>query len=173
RALDARRQIGSLIKPAVYLAALESERYSLASLIDDAPIGIELENGTLWSPRNFNGRAHGQVPLVRALAESFNMATVRLGMDVGVDAVAKLLVRLGLPNEPRHFPSLLLGAIELSPYEVAAIYNTLASGGFNVPLRAVRAVVDEAGELVQRYPLSIDEAADAGSVHAEIGRAHV
>ncbi|MBN1239103.1 MAG: penicillin-binding protein 1B [Gammaproteobacteria bacterium] len=166
RALDARRQIGSLIKPAVYLAALESGRYSLASLIDDSPISIELDNGTLWSPRNFSGEAHGHVPLVRALAESFNMATVRLGMDVGVDAVAKLLVRLGLQHEPRHFPSLLLGAIELTPYEVAGIYNTLANGGFSIPLRAVRAVVDEKGELVQRYPLSIEEAADAESVYA-------
>jgi penicillin-binding protein 1B len=166
RALDARRQIGSLIKPAVYLTALESGRYSLASLIDDAPIVIELDNGTVWSPRNFNGLAHGEVTLVRALAESFNMATVRLGIDIGVDNVAKRLVRLGLSREPRHLPSLLLGAIELTPYEVAEIYNTLANGGFNVPLRAVRAVVSEKGELVQRYPLTISEAADAGSVYA-------
>ncbi|HEX7080686.1 MAG TPA: penicillin-binding protein 1B [Gammaproteobacteria bacterium] len=166
RALDARRQIGSLIKPAVYLAALESGRYSLASLVDDAPIEIELEDGRRWSPHNFEEQAHGEVPLVRALAESFNMATVRLGVDIGVEAVAELLVRLGLPEAPRPYPSLLLGALDLTPLEVAQIYNSFANGGFRVPLRAVRAVVSEDGERVQRYPLEITESADAAQVYA-------
>jgi penicillin-binding protein 1B len=70
RALDARRQTGSLIKPAVYLAALESGRYNLASVVDDAPIEVKLENGDTWSPSNFDNEANGPVPLVRALAES-------------------------------------------------------------------------------------------------------
>src|SRR5690606_36319492 len=96
RALDARRPIGSLIKPVVYLAALESKRYTLASAIDDAPIEIQLENGQSWLPQNFDDRARGVVPLVRALAESLNMATVRLGMDVGLEPIANLLMRLGL-----------------------------------------------------------------------------
>ncbi|HEX6997647.1 MAG TPA: penicillin-binding protein 1B [Gammaproteobacteria bacterium] len=165
RALDARRQIGSLIKPVVYLAALESGKLSLASVVEDAPIDVELEDGRVWSPRNFDDETHGPVTLVRALAESLNLATVRVGLEVGLDAVANTLGRLGLPRRPPLYPSLLLGSIELTPFEVAQIYNTLANGGFRVPLNAVRAVVDAQGEVLKRYPLEIEQAADADAVY--------
>jgi penicillin-binding protein 1B len=166
RALDARRQIGSLIKPAVYLAALESGRYSLASVVDDAPIVVELDRRNTWTPSNFDDQAHGLVPLVRALAESYNLATVRLGLDVGLEPIAETLQRLGLEKEPTLYPSMLLGALALTPIEVAQIYNTLANGGFRVPLHAVRSVVAEDGELLQRYQIEITQAADAGAVYA-------
>jgi penicillin-binding protein 1B len=166
RALDARRQIGSLIKPAVYLAALESGRYSLASVIDDAPIVVELDRRNTWTPRNFDDQAHGLVPLVRALAESYNLATVRLGLDVGLESIATTLQRLGLEQKPTLYPSMLLGALALTPLEVAQIYNTLANGGFRVPLRAVRSVIGEDGELLQRYAIEIEQAADPGAVYA-------
>ncbi len=166
RALDAQRPIGSLVKPAVYLAALDTKRYTLASTIDDSPISVPLPDGSQWKPNNFSDESHGRVPLVQALAESFNLATVRLGLDVGVDKVAKLLVRLGLTHEPARYPSLLLGAVELSPFEVAQVYNTLANGGFRAPLRVVRAVLDSEGKTVHTYPLNIDEAADPANVYA-------
>jgi penicillin-binding protein 1B len=166
RALDARRPIGSLIKPAVYLTALESGRYSLASVIDDAPIVVELDNGKTWMPANFDKQAHGLVPLVRALADSLNMATVRLGLDVGLEPIAATLQRLGLPQQPRLYPSALLGALDLTPIEVAQIYNTIANGGFRVPLRAVRSVIAEDGELNRRYDIKIEQAADPTSVYA-------
>jgi penicillin-binding protein 1B len=166
RALDARRPIGSLIKPAVFLTALESGRYSLASVIDDAPIVVELDRRNTWTPTNFDNQAHGLVPLVRALAESYNMATVRLGLDVGLEPIAATLQRLGLTQKPTLYPSMLLGALALTPIEVAQIYNTLANGGFRVPLRAVRSVVAEDGELTKRYELTIEQAADAGAVYA-------
>ena len=166
RALDARRQIGSLIKPAVYLAALESGRYSLASVNDDAPIVVELDRRNTWTPSNFDDEAHGLVPLVRALAESYNMATVRLGLDVGLESIADTLQRLGLEQKPTLYPSMLLGALALTPIEVAQMYNTLANGGFRVPLRAVRSVVAEDGELLQRYEIEITQAADAGAVYS-------
>ncbi len=172
RALDARRQIGSLIKPAVYLAALESGRYTLASLVDDAPIVVPLDRRNTWTPSNFDGLAHGLVPLVRALAESYNMATVRLGLDVGLEPIAATLTRLGLEQQPTLYPSMLLGALTLTPLEVAQVYNTLANGGFRVPLRTVRSVIAEDGELKQRYAIEIEQAADAGAVYA-INRALV
>ncbi|HJR68464.1 MAG TPA: penicillin-binding protein 1B [Gammaproteobacteria bacterium] len=172
RALDARRQIGSLIKPAVYLAALESGRYTLASLVDDAPIVVQLDRRNTWTPSNFDNEAHGLVPLMRALAESYNMATVRLGLDVGLDPIAGTLARLGLEQQPTLYPSMLLGALALTPLEVTQIYNTLANGGFRVPLRTVRTVIAEDGELNQRYAIQIAQAADAGAVYA-INRALV
>ena len=166
RALDAKRQVGSLIKPVVYLAALESRRHSLATLISDEAIEVPLDNRRSWSPRNFNDQAHGSVTALRALAESFNMATVRLGMDVGLEAVAELLTRLGLTRPPELYPSLLLGALELTPLEVTQLYNTLANGGFRQPLRAVRSVVDDAGESIRRYGIQISQASDPIAVYA-------
>jgi penicillin-binding protein 1B len=166
RALDAHRPVGSLIKPAVYLAALESGSATLASLIDDAPIDVPLADGTTWSPGNFNDETHGPVTAVRALAESLNLATVRVGLDVGVDAVAETLFRLGLPRLPEPYPSLLLGAIDLTPFEVAQVYSTLANGGFRVPLRAVRAVVAADGSTLQRYRIEMAQAAEPAAVYA-------
>jgi penicillin-binding protein 1B len=166
RALDARRQIGSLIKPAVYLAALESGRYNLATVVDDAPIAVPLENGDTWTPHNFKDEANGPVPLVRALAESLNMATVRLGLDVGLEPISRVLQRLGLAHEPPLYPSMLLGALALTPLEVAQIYNTLANGGFRVPLRSVRSVIGDDGAMLQRYSIEIEQAADPAAVYA-------
>jgi len=166
RALDARRPIGSLIKPAVYLAALESGRYTMASMVDDAPISVRLANGDIWSPRNFDERAHGLVPLLHALSESYNMATVRLGLDVGLAPIGDALQRLGLAEVPPLYPSMLLGALALTPIEVAQIYNTLANGGFRAPLRAVRSVLAEDGGLLQRFPFEITQASDPAHVYA-------
>jgi penicillin-binding protein 1B len=164
RITDARRPIGSLVKPVVYLAALQTGDYTLASYVSDEPVEIELENGDTWSPQNFDETSHGDVPLLRALGDSYNQATVRLGMDVGVDVVAGLLHDLGLDRKPVANPSLLLGAIEMSPFEVAQVYNSLANGGFRMPLRAVRSVVDADGEPLVRYPLELLPAADTDAV---------
>jgi penicillin-binding protein 1B len=166
RALDAKRQIGSLIKPVVYLAALETGDYSLATQLDDAPVSVELEDGTTWAPQNLDRELHGQVTAARALAESLNLATVHLGLDVGLPRVARMLERLGVRHEGPLYPSLLLGAIELTPYEVAQLYNTFANGGFQVPLRAVRAIVDAEGNELQRYSLALEQVADPVAVYA-------
>ena len=84
RALDAARPMGSVVKPFVYLTALETHRYNPASIVQDAPVDIRMSNGTHWRPLNFTRQTYGPVPLVRALAESLNLATVAVGMDVGV-----------------------------------------------------------------------------------------
>ena len=164
RALLAARPIGSLVKPAVYLSAIETGRYHLGSLLQDEPIDVPLPNGTVWSPRNFSGEGEGAVTLVRSLAESLNLATVRLGMDVGVDSVARTLGRLGLDRDIERFPSLLLGAVEMAPIEVARIYGALAGGGFSTPLRAVREIVDSEGEALERFGIEVTVAADPAAV---------
>jgi penicillin-binding protein 1B len=164
RALDAKRPIGSLVKPVVYLAALQEGR-TLASQVDDAPVTVTLARGKTWTPQNYDGRAHGLVPLVRALAESMNMATVRLGMEIGVPKIVKLLKRLGVEGNPAPNPSLLLGALDLSPYEVAQLYSTLASGGFRTPLRAVRSVQGQDGEPLSQFALQTEQAADPAAIY--------
>ena len=165
RALAARRPVGSLIKPVVYLAALETGRYTLASRIEDAPIELELPNGTRWAPRNFSGEPAGPVTLLRALAESLNLATVGLGLDVGVERVAALLERIGPGPAPAALPSLLLGAVELTPFEVAFVYGTLANGGFRVPPRAVRSVVAANGVPLVRFPVELRQAVEPALVY--------
>jgi len=166
RALEAHRPVGSLIKPAVYLAALESGRVSLASRIIDGPIEIELVDGSIWAPGNFDPEYRGETTVARALTDSLNAATVRLGMDVGVERTAELLARLGLSRRPAAYPSLLLGAVELTPLDMTAVYNTLAGGGFRQPLRAVRAVVAADGEPLQRSRIELEQAADPADVFA-------
>ena len=165
RALDARRPIGSLVKPAVYLAALRSGRYTLASTVLDEPLTVSLENGKEWTPDNFDNEAHGEVSLLRGLAESLNLATVRLGLDVGLASVAQTLADLGADGPIPPYPSLLLGAIGMTPMEVAELYGTLANGGFRTPHRAVRSVVDSEGKPLMRYPIEVRQSLDPALVH--------
>jgi penicillin-binding protein 1B len=165
RALDARRPIGSLVKPAVYLTALESGRFTAATLIEDAPIELKLPDGSVWAPQNFERQVYGQVPLARALAESMNLATVRLGLDLGLPKVAATLERLGLESSPTLNPSLLLGTVEMSPLEVVQVYTTLADGGFRTRLRAVRAVLNEHGQPLKSFKVQVEAAAPPAAVY--------
>ena len=165
RALDAVRPVGSLIKPAVYLAALERpRRYTLASPLMDKPVTIRGGTGNLWRPKNYDDTVHGRVSLYEALVKSYNLATVRLGMEVGLEVVTQSLQRLGVERPLKPYPSLLLGAAELSPVEVTQMYQTLAGGGFRVPVRAIREMTSARGEPLSRYPLSVHQAFEPGPV---------
>ena len=164
RALDATRQIGSLFKPVVYLAALEDpSRYTLTSLLSDAPIQVKVP-GSLWIPKNYDGKTHGTLPLFSALAHSYNHATVRLGMDIGVHQSAEMLHRLGVRRSVDEVPALLLGATALTPMEVAQMYQTLASDGFLTPLRAIQSVISAEGRVLQRYGIEVRQTVEAGPV---------
>jgi penicillin-binding protein 1B len=165
RALDAVRPIGSLVKPAVYLSALaEPGRYTLATLLQDEPVDLALPNGDRWTPRNYDRKTHGTVPLHRALADSLNLATVHLGLEIGVPRVLQTLQRLGLDRPAEPYPSLLLGALQLSPLEVTQLYQTIAAGGFRAPLRAIREVLDARQQPLQRYPLDVEQSVDPVAV---------
>ncbi len=166
RALDALRPIGSLIKPVVYLAALmEPSRYTLITPLQDRPVTLRLADGNEWRPRNYSRKAHGEVPLHQALAHSYNLATVRLGLDLGLERIAGLLPKLGVTRPVKRVPSMLLGAVALSPLEVAQLYQTLAAGGFYTPLRAIREVLSSTGKPLQRYPLTVRQAVPEGPVY--------
>ena len=165
RALDARRPIGSLVKPAVYLTAIETGRYTAASLIEDAPIELRLGDGSTWAPQNFEHEVYGQVTLARALAESLNLATVKLGMDVGLSKVVDTLQRLGMETSTPLNPSLLLGTVEMSPLEVVQVYTSLANGGFRARLRAVHAVLDEQGRALKRFKVQVESVAPPAAVY--------
>jgi penicillin-binding protein 1B len=160
RALDAARPIGSLIKPAVYLTALgQPQRYHLLSGINDSAITIKTASG-VWTPTNFDGEIHGRIRLVDGLSRSYNLATVRLGMDIGLDEVVDTLHALGVDTAPQVYPSLLLGALELSPMSVTQMYQVLANGGYRLPLHSVRGVLGPDGRLLSRAKLQPRQVVD-------------
>ncbi len=151
RAIEAQRPVGSLLKPFVYLRALAMpDRFSLASWVDDSPVTVTLGNGKRWNPGNSDGRSHGSVRLIDALAQSYNQATVRVGMQVGPAVVANLIHTLA-GIQAADNPSLILGSVDQSPYVMAQLYQFLASGGEIQPLHMVRGVLNPEGRTVQRY----------------------
>ena len=159
RALDAARPVGSLLKPAIYLTALtEPSRYTLVTQIDDGPFVWKSRGAPDWEPRNYDGKFHGPVQLRTALAHSYNAATARLGTDIGVEKVLATVKKLGVERELKPYASTLLGAAEMSPLEVAQMYQTIASGGFRAPLRAIREVTTQDGRPLKRYPLAVEQA---------------
>ena len=165
RALDASRPIGSLVKPAVYLAALEQpERYSLITPVDDSPITLTAEPGKTWSPQNYSRQSHGIVPLHEALSRSYNQATVRLGMEVGVDRVLNTIERMGVRHDWPAYPAMLLGSGAMTPMQVTDMYQTMANGGFNTPLRAIRNVLTADGEQLRRYPFEVQQQFDSATI---------
>jgi len=164
RALNAVRPIGSLIKPAIYLAALESGDDTLATVLSDRPVELVTEDGQRWSPGNFDDQTAGDVYFHDALARSLNLATVDLGTRIGIDTVINMLDDLGHSRPVPEYLSVLLGAVDMAPLEVARFYQTLASSGFYSPLRSVEAVTTGEGERLQRYGFETKQVADPASV---------
>ncbi len=159
RALDASRQIGSLIKPAIYLTALaNSEEFNLASVVDDSPFTWREPGIEDWRPQNYDRQFHGDVPLWLALAKSYNVAAARLGTELGVENIMAMVQRLGVEKDLPNFASGLLGTMHLTPYEVTKMYHTIASGGFRTPFRAIREVTTMAGQPLKRYDLKVSAA---------------
>ncbi|MEX0914809.1 MAG: penicillin-binding protein 1B [Wenzhouxiangellaceae bacterium] len=156
RALDARRPVGSVIKPFLYLLALaDPGRFTLVTPVEDEPLSVPQPGRPDWSPRNYDETSHGTVTLLDALANSYNQATVRIGLQVGVGPLFRLLEQLGVaPGAARH-PAAFLGAVDLSPMQVAQLYQPLASGGYSTPLRAITDVVNSDGEGIARYPMRL------------------
>ncbi len=168
RAVEAQRPVGSLLKPYVYLLALaRPAEYSLATWVDDSPVTVKLSSGRTWTPGNSSGRSHGSVRLIDALAQSYNQATVRVGMQVDPVRLADLVNTLsGVRAEAN--PSLILGSLDQSPYAMAQLYQFLASGGEIQPLHAVRGVLDPEGRLVKRYDNEPAPATEGDAIAARL-----
>jgi penicillin-binding protein 1B len=151
RAVRARRQPGSAFKPFVYLAALDPDRrgsghpFTVASMVEDMPIALDV-GASVWRPANYDDDFAGRVTLETALAESRNAATVRVALDVGLDAVAQAATDAGLRGPLPRVPSLALGVAETSLLELAAAYGVFASGGLRRAPYLVEGVVSPSGE---------------------------
>ncbi len=165
RALDASRQVGSLFKPAVYLTALATGQYTLLSSLDDSAVSVDSQSGDVWSPENYDHQDHGFIPLYDALAHSYNQATIRLGMTIGVPEVIKTLKQLGVTQDLPNYPSLLLGTVNMSPMEVLRLYQPFAANGFQTSPRAIREVVDSTGKRLTRYGLEVKQVYDPSALY--------
>ncbi|NVJ67135.1 MAG: penicillin-binding protein 1B [Gammaproteobacteria bacterium] len=153
RALDAKRQIGSVIKPLVVAAALdEDENYQLNKLIADVPISLKQRDGSQWQPQNYDKKFHGNVTLFESLNKSYNIPLIKVGQDIGNDSIANYLENLGAETV-RGLDALPLGVLELTPLQLAELYQVLASGGLKIKPSAIEAVTDNQGDLLERYPI--------------------
>jgi len=136
RAIKAQRPVGSLLKPFVYLTALEKpEQYSLATQLNDASIVVQQKGSADWTPENYDGVEHGQV----------------------VDNVSDTIRRAGYEQNFKEYPSILLGALQMTVMDVGQMYLTLASGGFKTPIKGIRSVLTNDNEPITRYPLDIEQ----------------
>ena len=165
RTIDAKRQVGSLLKPVIYLSAIESGRYNWATQIEDSPINIPVENNKSWTPKNYSGSGNGYVPMAQALANSYNLAAVRLGQEFGLSTFKNNLTKFGVTSKIPNYPSIFLGAVDMSPMEMMSIYGNFATGGFKYPVKAIRTVADSNGRLLDRYGLNVQQTIEPSSAY--------
>ncbi|MFT5813021.1 MAG: penicillin-binding protein 1B [Psychroserpens sp.] len=152
RALHAKRPIGSLIKPAIFLAALERyQRFNLATLIEDKAITLSSEDGEAWQPKNYDGKYRGQVHLIDALVSSLNVPTVNLGMQLGLDNVAQAIHLMGYQDDIVTRPSMLLGSLNMSPMEINQLYMPIANEGVAEKSHAIERIVSARGETLWQF----------------------
>ncbi len=165
RAVDAKRQVGSLLKPVIYLNAIESGRYNWASRIQDRAVNVPTGSDQSWTPKNYSGGEHGEVTMAQALANSYNLSAVRLGQEFGVSAFTNKLKKFGVTSEIPSYPSVFLGAVNMSPMEMLSIYSNFATGGFKYPTRAIRSVVDANGKVLERFGLNVEQTIEPSSAY--------
>ena len=165
RTVDAKRQVGSLLKPVIYLSAIESGRYNWASQIQDAAVNIPVGGDKSWTPKNYSGGEHGVVTLQQALAHSYNLSAVRLGQEFGLSTFSNNLKKFGVTSDIPNYPSAFLGSVNMSPMEMLSIYGNFATGGFKYPTRAIRSVVDANGHVLERFGLNVQQTIDPSAAY--------
>ena len=153
RALMAKRQIGSLVKPSIYLTALSNpEQFRLNTPINNQPITINVKGSPPWQPRNYDKKYSGSVMLMDALARSLNIPTVNIGMKVGLSKVIDTQKAMGWDNvEIPKVPAMLLGAYTISPYDVTKLYQTIANQGGRIELSTVDTIADRQGNIIYQH----------------------
>lgn len=159
RAFQARRQIGSLIKPFVYTLALEdSAQFSLATILDDSELSLRNERGDEWRPSNFDNEFLGPLPLYQSWLDSRNIPAIQTALAITPAKVREKLYSMGATGAIHAYPSLALGTIDLSPVQVNQLYGFLANHGNGFELSSIAGITTHRGELVyldQREPLRV------------------
>ena len=160
RALQSRRQIGSLVKPSIYAIALsDPKNFRLNTPINNKPITIQVKGSAPWTPKNYDKRFSGSVMLMDALVRTLNIPTVNIGMKVGLKKVIAKQKEMGWDNvDIPTYPSMLLGAYSISPYDVTKSYQVLANSGLKTPLTTIESITAFDGS--QIYQRDIEEVSE-------------
>lgn len=161
RCTQAFRQPGSAFKPFVYLTALDPDRagktYTLATLVEDKGFEIQTPEGP-WSPKNYDEKEHGSVTLRKALENSYNIATARLALDVGLEKIVRSAHDAGISSPLSPFASLALGVFEVSPLELAAAYTVFPNRGLKAKALSIIHVMTPDSEVLEKETLKIQRA---------------
>ncbi|WP_008311764.1 transglycosylase domain-containing protein [Leptolyngbya sp. PCC 6406] len=147
RAVQAQRQPGSAFKPFVYYAAFASGRYTPDSIIQDTAVSYP-DGYEYYSPRNYDGGFMGNIPIRQALEVSRNVPAVKLGQEIGVARIIEICRLLGIESPMEPVISLPLGAVDLTPMEMAGAYATFASNGWHSPPTFIVQVTDSSGNVL-------------------------
>ena len=165
RSINAIRPIGSLVKPFIFLTALNKyDEYNLTTILDDSKLSIK-SGGNIWEPNNFDKKFHGKIPLHVALWQSYNIASARLGIELGYESVQDTFSKLGIKKSIERYPSLFIGSFEISPFDAIQSYQTIAADGFYSPLRSIRDIKDLKGDIDLSYPYKIEQRIRPEPVH--------
>ena len=160
RVAQARRQPGSVFKPFVYLAALthgssrNHETYSSTTLVEDEPFTWSYGRQD-WAPENYKQRYYGRVTMREAMEKSLNAATARIAQDVGIKKVREMAYRMGIESRLPLLPSLSLGAVEVTPLELAGAFSALANNGVRTHLLSIKNVVDRNGTVLEKRNIRV------------------
>ncbi len=169
RAVQALRQVGSAFKPFVYLTAVE-EGYTPADTVLDAPISITIDrNQPPYQPQNYYRRYSGIVTYQEALEQSINVPAVRVDLLVGSRRVIETARRLGVRQNLLAYPSLALGAFEVTPMEMTAAYSVFANQGLLFAPRLVERVRDADGVLLEENTPEAKEATSPAAAFVTLG----
>lgn len=165
RALQAKRQPGSLFKPFVYTAAMNpargGEALTASTLLDDSPITVDTGGGAPWRPQNYDGRFHGRVTVRRALAHSYNIPAVRAAINAGVPNVIQMASQIGVESKLQAYPSISLGSFEVTPLEIAYAYSVFANEGVKAEPVSILAVATRDGKLLESRSVTMKKVAPA------------
>ncbi len=165
RAIQARRQPGSLFKPFVYLSAMDPARgreaLTASTVLDDSPIAVQA-GAAVWRPQNYDNRFHGRVTVREALAHSYNIPAVRAAIDAGVPNVIKTANKIGVESRLEPYPSISLGSFEVTPLEIAYAYSVFANLGVKAEPVSILAVVTHDGKLLETRNSRMKRVAPAG-----------
>jgi penicillin-binding protein 1B len=164
RAIQARRQPGSLFKPFVYVTAMDpargAEALTASAILDDSPISVQAGTA-VWRPQNYDNRFHGRVSVREALAHSYNIPAVRAAINAGVPNVIKTAANIGVESRLEPYPSVSLGSFEVTPLEIAFAYSVFANLGVKAEPVSIREVVTRDGQLLETRNVKMKRVAPA------------
>ena len=164
RAIQARRQPGSLFKPFVYVAAMDPARgqqaFTASTILDDSPISVRT-GSNVWQPQNYDLKFHGRVSVREALAHSYNIPAVRAAIDAGVPNVIKEASAIGIESRLEPYPSVSLGSFEVTPLEIAYAYSAFANLGVKAEPISILAVSTREGKLLESREVKMKRVAPA------------